>query len=109
MQRLARFTTTSPSPAMLARRAAARAVAQQQRQFGITAAYRAGPADQAVPPTEHTPNPTESEEDVSADRSPVEPLHKPRPTESEEDVKADRSTEDPIHPKGTGRPVAEKH
>ncbi|PVH87268.1 hypothetical protein DL98DRAFT_510132 [Cadophora sp. DSE1049] len=53
-------------------------------------------------------NPTESEEDVAADRSTVDPLHpdaepatndtfeKGNPTESEEDVDADRSAEDPL-------------
>ncbi|KAI9641010.1 hypothetical protein NHQ30_010437 [Ciborinia camelliae] len=52
--------------------------------------------------------PTESEEDIAADRSPVDPLHpeptpkidetaeKVNPTESEEDVAADRSTVDPL-------------
>jgi hypothetical protein len=54
--------------------------------------------------------PTESEEDVAADRSTVDPLHpsssipavveetstKEDPTESEEDVAADRSTVDPL-------------
>jgi hypothetical protein len=53
--------------------------------------------------------PTESEEDVAADRSTVDPLHpdstpvkidetatKEAPTESEEDVAADRSTVDPL-------------
>ncbi|QSZ30990.1 hypothetical protein DSL72_000551 [Monilinia vaccinii-corymbosi] len=55
--------------------------------------------------------PTESEEDVAADRSPVDPLHpeptpeidetaeKGNPTESEEDVAADRSTVDPLKAK----------
>ncbi|KAH8770527.1 ribosomal subunit 39S-domain-containing protein [Hyaloscypha finlandica] len=54
-------------------------------------------------------NPTESEEDVAADRSTIDPLHpsspevevdetaeKKNPTESEEDVAADRSTVDPL-------------
>jgi hypothetical protein len=54
-------------------------------------------------------NPTESEEDVAADRSSIDPLHPPTtpaavdetaekeyPTESEEDVAADRSTVDPL-------------
>ncbi len=52
-------------------------------------------------------NPTESEEDVAADRSTIDPLHptpaevdetseKVNPTESEEDVAADRSTVDPL-------------
>ncbi|PMD55781.1 uncharacterized protein K444DRAFT_537093 [Hyaloscypha bicolor E] len=54
-------------------------------------------------------NPTESEEDVAADRSTIDPLHpsspevevdetaeKGNPTESEEDVAADRSTVDPL-------------
>ncbi|EKD15950.1 uncharacterized protein L3040_003192 [Drepanopeziza brunnea f. sp. 'multigermtubi'] len=54
-------------------------------------------------------DPTESEEDVAADRSDVDPLHpdaeeyvveetaeEAEPTESEEDVAADRSTEDPL-------------
>jgi len=56
-------------------------------------------------------NPTESEEDVAADRSTIDPLHPSSPevevdetaekenqTESEEDVAADRSTIDPLHP-----------
>ncbi|KAK3693358.1 hypothetical protein B0T22DRAFT_39171 [Podospora appendiculata] len=57
-------------------------------------------------------NPTESEEDVVADRSDEDPLppgeHKiirlpageaaPKPTEAEEDVAADRSEEDPLGP-----------
>lgn len=55
--------------------------------------------------------PTESEEDVAADRSPIDPLHpeptpkldetveKGNPTESEEDVAADRSTVDPLKAK----------
>jgi hypothetical protein len=55
--------------------------------------------------------PTESEEDVAADRSSVDPLHpesteapvdetatNENPTESEEDVAADRSPIDPLHP-----------
>lgn len=53
--------------------------------------------------------PTESEEDVAADRSTIDPLHpqspelvdetatKEAPTESEEDVAADRSTVDPLN------------
>jgi copper chaperone CopZ len=49
-------------------------------------------------------HPTESEEDVAADRSTIDPLHpkvdetaeKENPTESEEDVAADRSTVDPL-------------
>ncbi|KAF4635959.1 hypothetical protein G7Y89_g2130 [Cudoniella acicularis] len=52
--------------------------------------------------------PTESEEDVAADRSVEDPLHptpepieetseKGQPTESEEDVAADRSEDDPLH------------
>jgi hypothetical protein len=54
--------------------------------------------------------PTESEEDVAADRSTIDPLHpesvetsietptaNENPTESEEDVTADRSSEDPLH------------
>jgi len=59
--------------------------------------------------TEVNTAPTESEEDVAADRSTVDPLHpepetpisdetavKKNPTESEEDVAADRSTVDPL-------------
>ncbi|KIN02020.1 hypothetical protein OIDMADRAFT_103267 [Oidiodendron maius Zn] len=54
-------------------------------------------------------NPSESEEDVAADRSTVDPLHpqsseevdetaeKGDPSESEADVAADRSTVDPLH------------
>lgn len=56
-------------------------------------------------------NPSESEADVAADRSSVDPLHpdapgevdetavKENPSESEADVAADRSTVDPLHPK----------
>ncbi|KAH6678376.1 ribosomal subunit 39S-domain-containing protein [Halenospora varia] len=57
----------------------------------------------------HEPEPTESQEDVEADRSEEDPLHDERapasidgttqerqPTESEEDVVADRSEEDPL-------------
>jgi len=59
-------------------------------------------------------NPSESEADVAADRSTVDPLHrdepvdgdetavKGNPSESEADVAADRSTVDPLHP---GEPV----
>ena len=55
-------------------------------------------------------NPSESEADVAADRSTVDPLHpdssvevdetveKGNPSESEADVAADRSTVDPLHP-----------
>jgi len=49
--------------------------------------------------------PTESEQDITADRSDIDPLNpadetavKNEPTESEEDVAADRSEEDPLHP-----------
>ncbi|ODA81336.1 hypothetical protein RJ55_04301 [Drechmeria coniospora] len=49
-------------------------------------------------------HPTESEEDIAADRSRVDPLHRRRPTESEESVAADRLPEDPLHPpKADGR------
>ncbi len=64
----------------------------------------------AVDETAVKTDPTESEEDVAADRSDIDPLHpeeeqavydetavKSDPTESEEDVAADRSTEDPLH------------
>jgi len=63
----------------------------------------------AVDETSPKINPTESEEDVAADRSNTDPLHpdsipakvdepaeKGLPTESEEDVAADRSTVDPL-------------
>jgi hypothetical protein len=63
----------------------------------------------AVDETAEKSDPTESEEDVAADRSSVDPLHpeatptgteetstKEFPTESEEDVAADRSNEDPL-------------
>lgn len=63
----------------------------------------------AVDETSPKINPTESEEDVAADRSNIDPLHpdsippkvdepaeKRLPTESEEDVAADRSTVDPL-------------
>lgn len=67
----------------------------------------------AVPDeTAEKANPTESEEDVAADRSVVDPLNpstdqrtpdetvtKENPTESEEDVAADRSTIDPLKKK----------
>ncbi|CAG8955998.1 hypothetical protein HYFRA_00008854 [Hymenoscyphus fraxineus] len=63
--------------------------------------------------------PTESQEDVDADRSPVDPLQptekpvehelpedrKPQPTESEEDVAADRSKENPLRNANTNRNV----
>lgn len=58
-------------------------------------------------------NPSESEANVAADRSTVDPLHptpeveeidetavKGNPSESEADVAADRSTVDPLHPRG---------
>ncbi|KAH6719135.1 ribosomal subunit 39S-domain-containing protein [Leptodontidium sp. MPI-SDFR-AT-0119] len=63
----------------------------------------------AVDETAEHEVPTESEEDVAADRSTVDPLHpdaepaveesfkKENPTESEEDVDADRTSEDPLH------------
>lgn len=57
---------------------------------------------------ERQPNPTESEEDIRADRLRIELLYKPQPTKSKEDVRADRSTEDPIHNKGKGKPAAGK-
>ncbi|RFN43126.1 hypothetical protein FIE12Z_12637, partial [Fusarium flagelliforme] len=61
--------------------------------------------------------PTESEEDVVADRSTEDPLPpekhhtirlpagdaQPRPTESEEDVVADRAEDDPLRPKDMAR------
>ncbi|KAH7018808.1 hypothetical protein EDB80DRAFT_699395 [Ilyonectria destructans] len=100
MQRLTLRAAVS-SPTMLAR------LAVTARRFGITAVHQAG-LGKAVPTTEHKPNPTESEEDVRADRSRVEPLRKPRPTESEEDIRADRSAEDPIHNEGKGKPAAGK-
>ncbi|CAG8977894.1 hypothetical protein HYALB_00001771 [Hymenoscyphus albidus] len=63
--------------------------------------------------------PTESQEDVDADRSPVDPLYptekpiehelpedrKPQPTKSEEDVAADRSKENPLKNANTNRDV----
>ncbi|KAK0104576.1 hypothetical protein ONS95_004862 [Cadophora gregata] len=64
---------------------------------------------QAGDETAEHENPTESEEDVAADRSTIDPLRpdaepaaedtleKRNPTESEEDVDADRSSEDPLH------------
>ncbi|KAH7330232.1 ribosomal subunit 39S-domain-containing protein [Rhexocercosporidium sp. MPI-PUGE-AT-0058] len=64
----------------------------------------------AVNETVEKTHPTESEEDVAADRSTVDPLHpdvepaveesfeKENPTESEEDLDADRTNEDPLHP-----------
>ena len=66
----------------------------------------------ATKETPRQPQPTESEEDVDADRSDDDPLppglhHQiklpageagPKPTESEEDVNADRSTDDPLPP-----------
>ncbi|KAL6409116.1 hypothetical protein AUP68_05486 [Ilyonectria robusta] len=100
MQRLTLRAAVS-SPTMLVR------LGVTARQFSITAVHQAG-SGKAVPATEHKPNPTESEEDVSADRSRIEPLRKPRPTESEEDVRADRSTEDPIHNESKGNPTAGK-
>lgn len=63
----------------------------------------------AVDETAEHEVPTESEEDVAADRSTVDPLHpdaepaveesfkKENTTESEEDVDADRTSEDPLH------------
>lgn len=63
----------------------------------------------AIDETKEKVAPTESEEDVAADRSTIDPLHpeytpttsnetleKGNPTESEEDVAADRSEEDPL-------------
>ncbi|GKU09716.1 hypothetical protein FLAG1_11614 [Fusarium langsethiae] len=61
--------------------------------------------------------PTESEEDVVADRSTEDPIPpekhhtirlpagdaQPKPTESEEDVVADRTEDDPLRPKGMAR------
>lgn len=63
--------------------------------------------------------PTESEEDVAADRSTIDPLapettpavdetvEKANPTESEEDVAADRSTADPLKAAESGTTYAE--
>lgn len=76
---------------------------KQERKARITAT---SPIDE----TAEKGAPTESEEDVAADRSQVDPLHpestpapkrdetveKKNPTESEEDVAADRSTVDPL-------------
>lgn len=48
--------------------------------------------------------PTESQEDVEADRSPVDPLHPaetPAETESQEDIDADKSPIDPLNPTNT--------
>ncbi|KAM0317546.1 hypothetical protein ACHAO8_002384 [Botrytis cinerea] len=65
-------------------------------------------ATSSIDETSEKTAPTESEEDVAADRSPIDPLHpeptpkidetvkKENPTESEEDVAADRSTVDPL-------------
>ncbi|ESZ97975.1 hypothetical protein SBOR_1646 [Sclerotinia borealis F-4128] len=65
-------------------------------------------ANSSIDETAEKSTPTESEEDVAADRSPIDPLHpeptpkldetleKGNPTESEEDVAADRSTVDPL-------------
>ncbi|KAK2667176.1 hypothetical protein RAB80_017597 [Fusarium oxysporum f. sp. vasinfectum] len=48
-------------------------------------------------PQKHDPQPTESEEDVAADRSRMDPIHRPNLTESQEDVMADRSSDDPLN------------
>lgn len=65
-------------------------------------------ATSSIDETSEKTAPTESEEDVAADRSPIDPLHpeptpkidetvkKETPTESEEDIAADRSTVDPL-------------
>ncbi|KAF7856837.1 hypothetical protein EAF04_009599 [Stromatinia cepivora] len=65
--------------------------------------------------------PTQSEEDVAADRSPVDPLHpgptpkinetaeKGNPTESEEDVAADRSPVDPLKVKAKAQVASWGH
>ncbi|KAJ3549631.1 hypothetical protein NM208_g404 [Fusarium decemcellulare] len=37
----------------------------------------------------HDPQPTESEVDVAADRSRIDPIHRQNPTESQEDIMAD--------------------
>ncbi|KAL5611004.1 hypothetical protein FOBRF1_007121 [Fusarium oxysporum] len=51
----------------------------------------------AIPPSQkHDPQPTESEEDVAADRSRIDPIHWPNLTESQEDVMADRSSDNPL-------------
>ncbi|KAH6866090.1 hypothetical protein B0T10DRAFT_498989 [Thelonectria olida] len=57
------------------------------------------PAETMSPMQEHAPQPTESEEDVAADRSAIDPLHKPNPTESQENAMADRSPDDPLQQK----------
>lgn len=72
---------------------------------------------QVVDETTVRENPTDSEQDIAADRSTVDPLHpsdtnsttdtdsttaEVNPTESEADVAADRSLEDPLHKSSAG-------
>lgn len=54
------------------------------------------PAETISPMREHKSQPTESQEDVAADRSVMEPHHRLNPTESQENVMADRSADDPL-------------
>jgi hypothetical protein len=54
------------------------------------------PAEAIYSMQEHKPQPTESQEDVAADRSAIDPLHRLNPTESQENVMADRSPDDPL-------------
>ncbi|KAL9563984.1 hypothetical protein ACKAV7_011844 [Fusarium commune] len=48
-------------------------------------------------PQKHDPQPTESEEDVAADRSRMDPIHWPNLTESQEDAMGDRSSDNPLN------------
>ena len=57
------------------------------------------PAETISPMREHKPHSTEStesQEDVGADRSAIDPHHRLNPTESQENVMADRSADDPL-------------
>lgn len=80
-------------------------VTREEIIYSLTAASEAEIEDETAVKT----NPTESEEDVAADRSTIDPLHPDKtpiddthesvenePTESEQDVNADRSEIDPL-------------
>ena len=61
------------------------------------ASGKSAASDKSAPLSQkHDPQPTESEADVGADRSRIDPIHRENPTESQEDVVADRSPDNPL-------------
>ncbi|KAM5359915.1 hypothetical protein ACJZ2D_014118 [Fusarium nematophilum] len=78
-------------------RAAATPAARQARFFAAqTSAHASSSGKPAETTVKHERQPTESEEDVAADRSRIDPIHRKNATDSQQDVEADRSPVDPL-------------